>query len=66
VHNNCIDRNAVQNRDNVVEHHISTDRDTESQFEYKINHDGFNPIRKGSLHFYFLPCAEREKMLFWQ
>jgi hypothetical protein len=62
VHNICCDTNADQNLVIVVELHIVTDHDAESQLDGKINHDEFNPIRNRPLHFYFLPCAEHLKI----
>ena len=62
VHNICCGSNNGQNRKIVVERHIVTDHDVESQLDGKINHDGFNPIRNRQLHFYFLPCTELVKI----
>jgi hypothetical protein len=57
VHNICCESNTDKIRKIIVEHHIGTDHDVESQLDGKINHDGFNPIRNRPLRFYFLPCA---------
>jgi len=62
VYNICCESNTDKIRKIVVEHHIGTDHDVETQLEGKINHDRFNPIRNMTLHFYFLPCAELVKI----
>lgn len=59
VHNICCDCNVDQIHEFVVEDHIGTDHDVESQLDGKINHVGFNPIRNKPLRFDFLPCAKR-------